>query len=119
MCGVRWMAKVSIDRHLSRRVAEWFGPEVTSRKADEVLADASALAVRRAQGRDPGVPVAKDLSLRKRYRGIDTDVCLDVEGRDGSNVAVEHEWGAWNEQRHKWVEGHHVMRDAALMNGGS
>ena len=71
-----------------------------------------------ARRRACGWPVAKDLSLEKRYHGIDTDVCLDVEGRDGSNVAVEHEWGAWNEQRHRWVEGHHVMRDAARMNGG-
>ena len=76
------------------------------------------LAALRAEGRDPGIPVAKDLSLEKRYHGIDTDVCLDVEGRDGSNVAVEHEWGAWNVQRRHWVEGHHVMRDAARMNGG-
>ena len=76
------------------------------------------LAALRAEGRDPGIPVAKDLNLEKRYHGIDTDVCLDVEGRDGSNVAVEHEWGAWNVQRRHWVEGHHVMRDAARMNGG-
>ena len=92
MCGVRPMARVFIDRDLSTKVAEWFGPQ--------------------------GIPVAKDLSLEKRYHGIDTDVCLDVDGRDGSNVAVEHEWGAWNVQRRHWVEGHHVMRDAARMNGG-
>ena len=118
MCGVRPMARVFIDRDLSTKVAEWFGPQATSEKADEVLADARMLAAARAVGRDPGIPVAKDLSLEKRYHGIDTDVCLDVEGRDGSNVAVEHEWGAWNEQRHRWVEGHHVMRDGARMNGG-
>ena len=86
MCGVRMMARVSIDRRLSTKVAEWFGPAITA--------------------------------ASKHYHGIDTDVCLDVEGRDGSNVAVEHEWGAWNEQRHRFVEGHHVMRDAARMNGG-
>lgn len=112
------MARVFIDRDLSTKVAEWFGPQATSEKADEVLADARMLATVRAEGRDPGIPVAKDLSLEKCYHGIDTDVCLDVDGRDGSNVAVEHEWGAWNVQRRHWVEGHHVMRDAARMNGG-
>lgn len=118
MCGVRMMVRVSIDRRLSTKVAEWFGPAITAAKADDVLADARALAAARAVSRDPGVSVAGDLSLSKHYHGIDTDVCLDVEGRDGSNVAVEHEWGAWNEQRHRFVEGHHVMRDAARMNGG-
>ena len=44
MCGVRPMARVFIDRDLSTKVAEWFGPQATSEKADEVLADARMLA---------------------------------------------------------------------------
>lgn len=94
MCGVRPMARVFIDRDLSTKVAEWFGPQATSEKADEVLADARMLATVRAEGRDPGIPVAKDLSLEKRYHGIDTDVCLDVEGVTGrmwpSNMSGAH-----------------------------
>lgn len=75
MCGVRPMARVFIDRDLSTKVAEWFGPQATSEKADEVLADARMLATARAVGRDPGIPVAKDLSLEKRYHGM-TRMCV-------------------------------------------
>ena len=48
MCGVRMMVRVSIDRRLSTKVAEWFGPAITAAKADDVLADAGC-----GEGRGP------------------------------------------------------------------
>ena len=107
------MVRVRLDRDLSRRVAEVFGPEVTRAEGRRVLARAKGLAAAAAVGRNPGHSVADRISFGIKYHGIDTTVGMTVIGRDGSDVTKAHEFGAWNDRAGRFVEGHHVMQKAA------
>lgn len=107
------MVRVRLDRHLSTRIAEEFGPALTRAEGKRVLARAKALADAAAVGRNPGHSVANRIEWGIKYHGIDTTVGMTVIGRDGSDVSMAHEVGAWNEQAGKFVEGHHVMQRAA------
>ncbi|WP_051921057.1 hypothetical protein [Bifidobacterium cuniculi] len=98
---------------MSTKVAEEFGPAITDREASKVMARAKALAVTAAIGRNPGHSVADHISFGKQYHGIDTLVVMSVTGRDGSEVAAAHEFGAYNVQARRFVPGHHVMQRAA------
>lgn len=107
------MVRIRLDRNLSRKVAEAFGPEITRREARKVMARAKTLANAAAIGRNPGHSVADRIEFGIKYHGIDTTVGMTVIGRDGSDVTLAHEFGAWNKQAGKFVEGHHVMQKAA------
>lgn len=107
------MVRIRLDRNLSRRVAEEFGPELTRAEGRRVLGRAKALATSAAIGRNPGHSVADRIEFGIKYHGIDTTVGMTVIGRDGSDVTLAHEVGAWNKQAGKFVEGHHVMQKAA------
>lgn len=107
------MVRIRLDRNLSRRVAEEFGPELTRREGRKIMARARGLANAAAVGRNPGHSVADRIEFGIKYHGIDTTVGMTVIGRDGSDVTKAHEFGAWNEQAGKFVEGHHVMQKAA------
>lgn len=107
------MVRIKLDRNLSRKVAEAFGPEITRREGRKVMARAKTIADAAAIGRNPGHSVAGRLEFGMEYHGIDTTVGLTVIGRDGTDVTLAHEFGAFNEQAGTFVEGHHVMQRAA------
>lgn len=107
------MVRIRLDRNLSRKVAEEFGPEITRREARKVMARAKTLANAAAVGRNPGHSVADRMEFGVEYHGIDTTVGLTVTGRDGTDVTLAHEFGAFNKQAGRFVEGHHVMQRAA------
>lgn len=111
------MVQIRLDRNLSRKVAEEFGPEITRREARRVMARAKAIANAEAVGRNPGHSVADRIEFGIKYHGIDTTVGMTVIGRDGSDVTLAHEFGAVNEQAGRFVEGHHVMQQAAAASG--
>lgn len=107
------MVRVFLDRDLSTRIAEMYGPKLTRAEGEKVMARAKALADASAQGRNPGHSVADRIEFGVKYHGVDTTVGMTVIGRDGTDVTLAHEFGAYNVQAGRFVEGHHVMQRAA------
>lgn len=112
------MGYVSIDRRIGTKIADMFGPQITEEFAERIMVKAQANAESRAKHSS----VADRIDLSVHHHGTDHTVVMSVWGKKSKtgtlpNVAAALEWGYYNVQAGRRIEGEHIMRDAAFGGG--